>query len=159
MNISKQGLLAILVIAVLFCSGCGSDKNQVIETQPVSIVEVMSSHTVVEITDVPDTSNLSGEANVQITMPDICKIYLDLYEKGKSNTMSIEDICASITEYANDEDFLLVHDTTALVTKENKEWVLSTNECLDDLTEQQIHELLILMMNDIGTIEIAGGTE
>lgn len=159
MNISKQGLLAVLVIAVLFCSGCGSDENQVIETQPVSIVEVMSSHTVVEITDVSDTSSLSGEANVQITMPDICKIYLDLYEKGKSNTMSIEDICVSITEYANDEDFLLVHDTTALVTKENKEWVLSTNECLDDLTEQQIHELLILMMNDIGTIEIAGGTE
>lgn len=159
MDISKKGLLAILAIVVLLCSGCRTDETQVIETKPANIIEVMSLHTIVEIADAPDTSSLSGEAIVQITMPDICRIYMDLLEKGKANTMSIEDICVAITEYANHEDFLLVHDTTASVIKESNEWMLNSNECIDALTEQQIDDLLILMMNDIGTIEISGGTE
>lgn len=159
MDIGKKGLLAIFAIIVLLCSGCRTDENQVIETQSVNINEVMSSHTIVEIVDAPNTPSLSGEAKVQITMPDINKIYMDLLQKGKANTMTLEEIGSAVAEYAVNKDFQLTCNTTALVEKNGEEWALSSDESVSALIEQQINDLLVQLINNIGVIEIEGDCE
>lgn len=159
MNIKKNALLVLLVIAMLLLCGCNIIKNLIAKNQSTDITEIMHAYTTVEITNAPDESSLSGEASIQITMPDLKKIYAELDKNGKANTMSIADICNSIAKYAKQEDFLLVEKTTALVTKIGNEWVLSSDEYIDTLTRQQANDLLVQMINSIDTIELEGATK
>ena len=154
MNTGKKGLLTVLMMVVLLCSGCRTDENQANKTQSVDVNKVMSSHTIVEIVDAHSTSCLSGEANVQITMPDINKIYMDLLRKGKVDTMTLEEICSAISEYAEEEEFQLISYTTALVEKNNEEWVLASDDCIEALIDEMVNDLFVQIINDVGALEI-----
>ena len=154
MSTRKKGILTVLMMVVLLCSGCRTDENQANKTQSVDINKVMSSHTIVEIVDAPSTSNLSGEANVKITMPDINKIYMDLLRQGKVDTMTLEEICSAISEYAEEEDFLLTSYTTALVEQNSEEWELASDDCVEALIDDMVNDLFVKVINDVGVLEI-----
>lgn len=92
-------------------------------------------------------------------MPDIVKIYVDLVEQGKADGMTLEDICAAISEYSANEEYFFTSNTTAPVSKDRNKLELSSNECIEELTNQQADALLVQMINNINTIEIEGGAE
>lgn len=158
MKVSKSILLLILIMCLVFCYGC-KDEDLRNETQPSKITEVMSAHTTVEIIDVSNCSDFETVADVQITMPDVNKIYMDLLSNGKANTMTVEDISLAISEYAVEEDFQLNCNTTAMVEKSGDEWVLSSEESINVVIKQQVDDLLVQMINNIEVIEIEGGSE
>lgn len=152
---NKKILLLVIAVSLLIFGGCRREEQKS-ESMPRGIQDIMRACTHIEIMDITENSQTTTEANVRITMPDINKIYMDLLTKGNANTMTTEEIGASILEYADQEEFLITYNTTTSVTGASNEWTLSSDECIDALVRQQINALLVQMMNNLGSIEIEG---
>lgn len=159
MRIKKSAFALLLMTLIVVSVGCSNEAkyNESQGENAIDVMEVMNRHTDIIISNVSNSEGANATADVQITMPDISKIYADLVNRGKAENMTLEEIVDAISEYTKNEEYLFTDTTTALVSKDGSEWVLSTDDYIEELTNQQIDALLVLMLNNIETIEIGGG--
>lgn len=143
-------LIAYLVVALLGCAGCGKRNETPAETKGETVENVMQNHTVVEIGDVTDETTVE----VTITTPNLAKIYMDLLTKNSDANLSADEIARAINEYAKNEEFLVASTVITSVEKDGNNWKLSSDECIDEVVREQVNNLMIQMVNDIGTIEV-----
>ena len=143
-------LLACLVVVLSICVGCGNRNEMPSETKDDTIENVMQNHTTIEIGDVSDET----ETEVIITTPDLATIYMDLLSKNPDANMSADEIAKVIAEYAKNEDFLVTSKALTAVEKDGNDWKLASDECIDEAIRNQVNNLMIQMINGIGTIEV-----
>ena len=146
----KYILVAYIVVALLVCAGCGKQSGTPEETKSDTVEHVMQKHTVVEIGDVTD----AAAAEVTITTPDLAAIYLDLLTKNADVDMSADEIAKAIDGYAENEEFFAARTVTTSLERDGDHWKLSSDECIDEVVREQVNNLMIQMINNIGTIEV-----
>lgn len=148
-------IVSIIVIAALLLCGIWlSQKNKSTNADDQTIEIVMKNNTTIEIKNVRSASDDSFVANVEITMPDILAIYKYLQSEGKTDGMTLSDICTAISEYAKDTKYLTRHNISAPVRKEEKNWVLTSTDCVDEIIRETTNKLLVQVVNEIGTMDI-----
>lgn len=148
-------IVAVVAVGVLFLCGIGlSKKDKTSNTDSQSIETIMTDNTTIEISNVCDTGDDSFVADVEITMPDILAIYKQLYNTGKADGMTLEEICSAISQYASDTNYLTQHNTTASVRKEGSKWVLTSTDCVDELIRKMVNNLFAQVINNIGSFDI-----
>lgn len=138
--------VAYLVIALLGCTGCGKQN----ETKGDAVENVMQNHTFVEIGDVTNETT----AEVTITTPNLTAIYMDLLSKNPDVSMTADEIAKAVAEYAENKEYLVVSKVVTSVEKDGNVWKLSSDECIDEVIRKQVNDLMIQVINGIGTIEV-----
>lgn len=148
-------IVPIIVIGILLLCSIGlSQKNKSANTDDQSIEMVMENNTTIEIKNVRNTGDDSFVADVEITLPDILAIYKYLQSEGKTDGMTLSDICTAVSEYAKDTNYLTHHSISAPVHKEGKSWVLTSTDCVDQIIREMANKLLTQVVNEIGTLDI-----
>lgn len=146
----RRILLACLVVSLSFSFGCGNQNETPAETKGDTVETVMQNHTTIEIGDVSD----EAETEVIITTPDLTAIYMDLLSKNPDTNMSADEIAKVIAEYAKNKDYLVTSKAVTAVEKDGNDWKLASDECIDEAIRNQVNNLMIQMINGIGTIEV-----
>lgn len=149
-NKLRSILVACLVVALLACTGCGNRTETSTETTGISVENVMQNHTIVEIGDVTDET----AAEVIITTPNLAAIYMDLLSKSPDANMPSDEIAKAIAEYAENEEFLVASMVVTSLEKDGNDWKLTSDECISEVVREQVNNLMIQMINAIGTIEV-----
>lgn len=144
----------IVIVALLLCGIVLSQENKSTNTDDQPIKMVMKNNTTIEIKNVRNTSDDSFVADVEITLPDILAIYKYLQSEGKTDGMTLNDICAAVSEYAKDTNYLTHHSISAPVHKEGKNWVLTSTDCVDEIIREMANKLLTQVVNEIGALDI-----
>lgn len=148
-------ITAIVVAGALLLCGimwCIKDKTPNADKQ--SIETIMTDNTTIEISNVRDAGDDLFIADVEITMPDIIAIYKYLQSKGKTDGMTLSNICAAISEYAKDANYITHHTVSAPVHKEGEKWVLTSTDCVDEIIRETANNLLAQVVNELGTLDI-----
>ena len=148
-------LVAIVVISALLpCVMylCRGDKTP--NTNSQTVEKVITDHIAIEISNVREKEHGSFVADVEIAMPDILAIYKHLQSKDKTDGMTLSDICAAISEYAKDTNYITHHTVSAPVHKEGENWVLTSTDCVDEIISETSNKLLAQVVNALGTLDI-----
>ena len=143
-------LVVCLVFVLTVCEGCGKQSVTPTGTKNDTVENVMQNYTIVEIADVIDET----ATEVTITTPNLVAIYMDLLTKNPDSNMSADEIATAIAEYAKNVEFLVASTVITSVEKDGKNWKLSSDECIDEVVREQVNNLMIQIVNDIGTIEV-----
>lgn len=152
--------VAIFAIGVLLLFGDNSKgRSEASEIHTYSIDGVMNTHTTIEISNIVNPNAEISLADVKIEIPDILAIYKELEDTEVTNCVTLDDICYAISEHARNQDHLVEYSITTTVQKEGNSWVLSSDDCVDAIVDEMVDNLIIQMINTMGTIEITGGTE
>ena len=151
MHRNRKCILLVLLIALLVTAvGCRNRNATTEETNGDTVAGAMEAHTTVEIVEVAG----DAEAEVKITTPDLAAIYADIMAKNPDADMSAEDIAKAVAEYASDESYLITNSVVTSVEKDGNDWKLASDECIDEAVRSQVNNLMIQMINGIGTIEV-----
>lgn len=114
-----------------------------------SIMEQMT----VEMDTISALDEESGKATVSVKIPDFTKIYayLQSTEGNYDTSKSLEE---NILDCVYMEDMISTVVLQTEVIKVDGEWVLKSDEAIDQEIRRQLNEIAALIINEVGTIEI-----